>query len=414
MNLPAPPSRSAPRAVAPPSRADWRRAYAAELDELFRQRLRVAASLFLILHVGAFVAIKEGSHTPFALGLRIGVVPLVGLLLASTWLPSLGRAGRAIAGSFIALIASYAAWNSVLAGTTLETRALMLTMLGAGLLFPFGTTMMLVLSTWVVGLFLVVASRAGDSAALTAGAFFIFGAGALATVAASLSSRLREREFLARRDLRIANEQTDALLRNMLPEAIADRLKGEEGFIADRHPEVTVMFADIAGFTSMSASLPPDTLVSFLNDFFSALDSLTTKHGLEKIKTIGDAYMVVGGLPEPRDDHADAIASMALDMQTELGGLTTPDGNPLVFRIGIHTGPVVAGVIGVKKLSYDLWGDTVNTASRMESHAEPGTIQVSDATRACLEGSYRFAARGEIAIKGKGAMKTFVLLGRSE
>jgi len=399
---------------APKPRADWRKAYAVELAELFRQRLRVAASLFLILHVGAFVAVKEGSHTPLAVGLRIGVIPLVATLLAATWSPRLGRAGRVIAGLFVALIASYAAWNSALAGSALETRALMLTILGAGLLFPFGTTAMLLLSVWVLGLFLVVASVADDGAARAAGGFFISGAGALATVAASLSSRLREREFQARRDLETANQQTDALIRNMLPVPIADRLKREEGFIADRHPEVTVMFADIAGFTSMSSSLAPDTLVSFLNDLFSELDSLTTKHGLEKIKTIGDAYMVVGGLPEPRDDHAEAIAEMALDMQTQLSGLTTPDGSPLVFRIGIHTGPVVAGVIGVKKLSYDLWGDTVNTASRMESHAEPGTIQVTDATRSRLEGRYGFAARGEVLIKGKGAMKTFVLLGRSE
>jgi class 3 adenylate cyclase len=392
------------------NRPDWRAAYESELSELFRTRLRVATSLFLILHVAAFIAVPDQHGSALADAVRLAIVPVVLALFGSTWWKALGRLGHSIAAAFIALIAAYAAWNSDLAGTALETRALMLTILGAGLLFPFGTATMLLLSLWVLGLFWFVA-RTGDAEARGAGAFFIFGAGALATVAAWLSSRLRESEFQARSDLRIANEKTDALVRNMLPESIAKRLKDAEGYIADRHGAVTVLFADIAGFTAMSANLPPDVLVSFLNDLFSELDALTTRYGLEKIKTIGDAYMVVGGLPEPRPDHAEAIANMALAMRDDLGALQTPDGKPLVFRIGIHTGAVVAGVIGVKKLSYDLWGDTVNTASRMESHAEPGTIQVSEPTWAILKDAYRLTPRGEIQVKGKGKLEAFVLEG---
>ncbi len=396
------------------TRPDWRPAYESELDELFRMRLRVASSLFFILHVAAFIAVPDNHGSALAASVRIALIPLVLALIATTWLKSLGKLGRSIAAVFIALIVAYAAWNNALTGSALETRALMLTILGAGLLFPFGTATMLLLSIWVLGLFWLVAARVSDADARAAGAFFVFGAGALATVAAWLSSHLRQREFLARRDLRIANEQTDALLRNMLPEPIAKRLKEEEGFIADRHPAVTVLFADIAGFTGMSASLPPDVLVSFLNDLFSELDALTTRYGLEKIKTIGDAYMVVGGLPEPRPDHAEAVADMALAMRDELGALSTPDGKRLVFRIGIHTGPVVAGVIGTKKLSYDLWGDTVNTASRMESHAEPGTIQVTEPTWEILKRRYRLTPRGEIQVKGKGKLQAFVLDERGE
>jgi adenylate cyclase len=188
------------------------------------------------------------------------------------------------------------------------------------------------------------------------------------------------------------------------------RLKRERGVIADRHAEATVMFADIVGFTAMSSTMQPELLVRFLNSLFSELDALTTKLGLEKIKTIGDAYMVAAGLPLARPDHAHAIARLALEMRAVVGKIDVPDGRELKVRIGIHSGPVVAGVIGATKLTYDLWGDTVNIASRMESHAEPGMIQVTEATRNLLEGRFRLEDRGSIQVKGKGAMNAFVLV----
>lgn len=212
-----------------------------------------------------------------------------------------------------------------------------------------------------------------------------------------------------RRALRHEREKSERLLLNVLPEPIAIRLKEEERPIAETYPGVTVLFADIVGFTEMSARLPPEQVVAWLDEVFSAFDELAGRLGLEKIKTIGDAYMAVAGLPHERGDHAIAAAEMALGMRKRIDALTTPLGGPLQMRIGMHSGPVVAGVIGRRKFIYDLWGDTVNTASRMESHGVPGAIQVSFVTRALLEGRYRFLERGPIAVKGKGEMDVYFL-----
>lgn len=210
--------------------------------------------------------------------------------------------------------------------------------------------------------------------------------------------------------LQVEQEKSERLLLNILPQPIAERLKQEPGIIAERFEEVTVLFADIVDFTPLSASVAPETLVTMLNDVFSLFDRLADKHGLEKIKTIGDAYMAVAGLPMPRPDHATAAVAMALDIQRELSGLAlTPNGRPLRVRIGLHTGPVVAGVIGQKKFSYDLWGDTVNTASRMESHGIAGCIQVTETTYRHLRLNYVFEKRGAIQVKGKGEVVTYLL-----
>jgi class 3 adenylate cyclase len=171
------------------------------------------------------------------------------------------------------------------------------------------------------------------------------------------------------------------------------------------------LFADIVDFTSRSERIAPEQVVEVLNDLFSAFDRLAWQRGLEKIKTIGDAYMVVGGLPEPRPDHAEAVAEMALTMLEEVTGRSDPSGRPLAVRIGIDTGPVVAGVIGTSRFSYDLWGDTVNTASRMESHGVPGCIQVTGRTYRRLRDRYRFQRRGPIPVKGKGDVVTYFLVG---
>ncbi len=207
-------------------------------------------------------------------------------------------------------------------------------------------------------------------------------------------------------------EQTDRLLLNILPEAIAHRLKTENSSIADTFEDVTVLFADIVGFTQLSTRMSPQDLVNLLNEIFSAFDQLAERHGLEKIKTIGDAYMVVGGLPVPRKDHAEAIAEMALDMQKEIARFSALNAEELNIRIGINSGSVVAGVIGIKKFIYDLWGDTVNIASRMESHGIPGCTQVTAATYALLRDKYIFEERGTIEVKGRGEMNVYLLVGR--
>jgi len=215
------------------------------------------------------------------------------------------------------------------------------------------------------------------------------------------------RYFTRQREL--AQARSEQLLLNVLPIPIAERLKRGERTIADHHPTATVLFADIVGFTQLSSGLAPTRLVAILNEVFSAFDHLADRHGLEKIKTIGDAYMVVGGLPEARADHAAAVARMALDMREAIAQVTA--GTGLEVRIGLHTGEVVAGVIGVRKFTYDLWGDTVNTASRMESHGAPGQIQLSEAAAQALGEQFECEARGEIEVKGKGPMRTFWLRG---
>jgi len=207
-------------------------------------------------------------------------------------------------------------------------------------------------------------------------------------------------------------EKSERLLLNILPQPIAERLKNDQGIIADTFAEATVLFADIVDFTRLATHISATDVVSLLNDIFSVFDSLAEKHGLEKIKTIGDAYLVVGGLPTPRPDHAEAIADMALDMQKAVGGKTRDTGGLLQVRIGIHTGPVVAGVIGTRKFIYDLWGDTVNIASRMESFGVPGAIQVTPAAYERLHNLYRLEERGNVQIKGKGEMTTYLLLGK--
>jgi adenylate cyclase len=211
--------------------------------------------------------------------------------------------------------------------------------------------------------------------------------------------------------LREEQVKSEKLLLNILPKAIAERLKQNETTIAEYFPEVTVLFADIVGFTKLSTTMSPIALVELLNQIFSGFDLICEQHGLEKIKTIGDAYMAVGGLPNPRADHAEAIAIMALDMQTEIARFNASNRKYFSIRVGIHSGPVVAGVIGIKKFIYDLWGDTVNIASRMESHGLPWRIQVSETTYKLLEHKYLFEERGTIEVKGRGGMKTYLLVG---
>jgi class 3 adenylate cyclase len=218
----------------------------------------------------------------------------------------------------------------------------------------------------------------------------------------------------SRRALALEQQRSERLLLNVLPAPIAERLKAGEAVIADAFPEVTVLFADLVDFTRSSRRSSPAQVVATLNELFSTFDRLAQHHGLEKIKTIGDAYMVAGGLPDPLPDHAQAVAELALAMREEVARRADPSGQPLAVRIGIDTGPVEAGVIGTSKFSYDLWGDTVNTASRMESHGIPGCIQVTARTYQRLQAGYRFQRRGPIPVRGMGEMVTYFLLGRNQ
>jgi class 3 adenylate cyclase len=226
-------------------------------------------------------------------------------------------------------------------------------------------------------------------------------------IQADISDRIR-----AEQALRLEKNKSERLLLNILPKPIVEQLKQFQGSLAEQFAEATILFADIVGFTPLSAEMPPLELLNLLNQIFSVFDQLAEKHGVEKIKTIGDAYMAVGGLPVAKDNHAEAIAQMALDMQQAIQQFQTEQGESFQIRIGINTGPVVAGVIGIKKFSYDLWGDAVNVASRMESSGLPGRIQVTAATKERLQDKFLFEERGAILVKGKGRMINYWLIGK--
>ncbi len=226
--------------------------------------------------------------------------------------------------------------------------------------------------------------------------------------------RLQRRNFVNLRRIGDERGRYRVLLNQILPTEIVERLEKGEGEIADEFAESTVLFADIVGFTAVSERHKPAEVLALLNRIFRSFDALAAGHEVEKIKTNGDAYMAAGGLPQIRPGHCEAIAGLALDMMQAVTDIRWPDGTPVSLRIGIHTGPLIAGVIGKSRFAYDLWGDTVNTASRMESHSSNGRIQVSDSVRAVLGDAFTFDPHGTIDVKGKGPMKTWFLTGRSD
>jgi class 3 adenylate cyclase len=287
------------------------------------------------------------------------------------------------------------------------------------ILYTYTAIKLMFVYATVVGWIIVVAYNTFASfvihpslAALVENNFHLFMANLLGMFANYLMEYYIRRDYFQDRLLAKEREKVERLLLNILPQPIAERLKEEQATIADHFAEATILFADIVGFTQISARISPPEVVDLLNKIFSMFDQLAERHGLEKIKTIGDAYMVAGGLPTPRAEHAEAVAEMALDMQQKIARFNQESNEPISIRIGINTGPVVAGVIGLKKFSYDLWGDAVNTASRMESHGLASCIQVSQATYERLRDKYWLQERGVIYVKGKGEMLTYLLTGR--
>jgi adenylate cyclase len=231
-----------------------------------------------------------------------------------------------------------------------------------------------------------------------------------ARINASLEKKLlRDRERAIAEALRVEKEHSEALLLNILPSTIVERLRRGERVIADRIADATILFSDLVDFTTLTGRLPPQRTVALLGALFAEFDALAARFGLEKIKTIGDGYMVAGGLPEARRDHAAAVAEMALEMREAATRAAGGFNEFVELRIGMHSGELVAGVIGTQKFVYDVWGDTVNTAKRMETYGAPGRIHVSAATRQMLGSAYRFEPRGALELKGKGPMETFFL-----
>lgn len=213
-------------------------------------------------------------------------------------------------------------------------------------------------------------------------------------------------------ELNAEKETSDRLLLSIFPEVIAERLKRDTGIIADSFAETSILFADINDFSSLLAQKTPIQVVELLGQVFASFDRLAAQNGLEKIKSVGDSYMVAAGIPVPRPDHAQAIAELAFAMQEEIVRFDAGIGTPLQLRIGINSGPVIAGVIGTAKLAYDIWGETVGTAAQMEAYGLPGSIQVTAATYALLKEGYVFEERGEFYVKGEGSIRTYLLIGR--
>jgi class 3 adenylate cyclase len=267
---------------------------------------------------------------------------------------------------------------------------------------------------------LVIIAVIGDEANQVAFAdFFVISVALIGGATAFGIERSVRLLFLRERELDQARRRADQLLRNILPDAIVDQLAEREitldrGYLAEGHEEVAVVFVDLVGFTQQAGRTSPERMVAALDEVFTRFDELADRHGLEKVKTIGDAYMAVAGAPKPRADDVEAAAEMALDALASLDDARWPSGEPIGVRVGLACGPAVAGVIGRRKFAYDLWGDTVNTASRLESHGSPGHIQVSEGVFERLRDRFLFSDPQVVDLKGKGPTRTWFLLGRSE
>lgn len=343
------------------------------------------------------------------------LVAVLNLAVAATFaaIPLLHRFGPVTAAlAFIVLSCAFIFWVSALVGTGGGVYLFYLTVAALGVLFV-GTERIAIAALLAVAAALLMAAAhlflPHSTGFLDAvGLRTSFAVNAIASAAMVFAV-----VHYAVREIARAEAQADALLANILPPAVAQRLKRDASApIADAYDEASILFADMAGFTARAADTEPAELVRFLNAVFSRLDAMVERHGLEKIKTSGDAYMVVSGVPEPRPDHAGAIAALALEMRDDLAGLTDARGRAVPLRLGIASGPVVAGVVGTRKFFYDVWGDAVNLAARMEQTGAPGRIHLAPQTAALLPPGFILEERGEIEVRGKGTMRTWFLHGR--
>jgi class 3 adenylate cyclase len=391
----------------------------AGLESRFREQYRASATrqVRVTLLVGcvlfvAFILVDRWADPGLALSawpVRAAVAAVFLVSLGLTYTPWWPRVrGRVLWA--VALIAGIGLCALiVIGGPLVELRwvGLVLVVLAADTLLRIAFPALLLLSAAFLVIWPATLAVSGDlTREIVIGGWIALGSAfVIGLLAAYTIERYARRGFLYEREAARERERSERLLLNILPAPIAERLKENEGPIADHHAEATILFADIAGFTAMSSRMPADELVTMLNAVFTGFDQLARRHGVEKIKTIGDAYMAVAGLPDAAPDHSERIAELALDMR---------DQSSLPIRIGIDTGAVVAGVIGESKFIYDLWGDAVTTASRMESHGVPGEIQVTEAVRDRLADRYEFAPRGEIEVKGRGRMRTWLLAKRRE
>ncbi|CAN5794115.1 adenylate cyclase [soil metagenome] len=384
-----------------------------------RWQVRLAIAVAVIVY-GAFAWLDVWMAPDLAgvfLTIRILVAAVFGLALAVTFAP-VGLTTREV---FICLGILAAAVGILrmmeLATAVVAVRyfsGLLLVILAAHSMFRLRFQTAMLVSLLVVAAWTIQTALRGETQwwEYLNGQCFLVAAVILGMFASYSIERFSRRAWLAQRDAEVEHEKSERVLFNVLPEPIAERLKEGEGPIAEAFPEATIVFVDLVGFTNLSSSLDPRRLVGLLNRLFTEFDRIAEAHGIEKIGTSGDSYMAVAGVPVPVDDHAERIAEAALAIRDRIA---TREGDiDVQVRIGIATGPVVAGVIGEKKLYYDLWGNPVTIASRMQAHGLPGEIQVTEAVRDALEGRYVFEERGVIDVKGVGEMRTWLLVARAD
>lgn len=384
-----------------------------------RWQVRLAIAVAVIVY-GAFAWLDVWMAPDLAgvfLTIRILVAAVFGLALAVTFAP-VGLTTREV---FICLGILAAAVGILrmmeLATAVVAVRyfsGLLLVILAAHSMFRLRFQTAMLVSLLVVAAWTIQTALRGETQwwEYLNGQFFLVAAVILGMFASYSIERFSRRAWLAQRDAEVEHEKSERVLFNVLPEPIAQRLKEGEGPIAEAFPEATIVFVDLVDFTNLSSSLDPRRLVGLLNRLFTEFDRIAEAHGIEKIGTSGDSYMAVAGVPVPVDDHAERIAEAALAIRDRIA---TREGDiDVQVRIGIATGPVVAGVIGEKKLYYDLWGNPVTIASRMQAHGLPGEIQVTEAVRDALEGRYVFEERGVIDVKGVGEMRTWLLVARAD
>jgi len=385
-------------------------------SDLRQARLSIGVSIILNAGFAPLDYLVLTENIALALTLRVGVATLVfaTLLGLSTLRYFKSRLAWLAGSAILAFTLAYAAMNAVSNSPDVYLSGYVLVILFLLVFVPIGFVKASAISWFCTIIFAAVIpfTRNIDLGSLLTIYSQFVAANLMGMFALYWMERLHRLAFVNLQAIADERSRYRALLTRILPASIVERLEGGEGGIADDHAETTVLFTDIVGFTEISTRCQPAAMVAFLNKVFGRYDELVARHGVEKIKTIGDAYMVAGGLPEPRADHAEAVADLALDMMAETARLESPDGRPVQIRIGIDTGPLTAGVIGESRFLYDLWGDTVNTASRMESQGAPGRVQVSDAVYRRLSAKYRFERLGEIDVKGKGSMATWNLVAR--
>lgn len=398
---------------------DWEveREFRDEDNQAAIGRARMTAALAIILSVPFVTAdLLIAQDSPWLLvGIRVlALAGFLALVALSVWWRAAYRYIQWIAGGatvFYAWCAVVGALSTDAPREYARTASVLLLLALVGLtrvrFRPAGVTTAF---TLLPVAYVVVARRDSWDAALLEGVGLIT-FGVLILTVAFVLERSKRVAFLAQRELAAERQRSDDLLHNILPEPIAQRLRENPGAIAESAEEATVLFADIVGFTNFSSELPPHEVVELLDLLFGKFDDLCEDSGIEKVKTIGDAYMAVAGIPRPNADHAAAMVELAFDMQRAATAIAPLWPTDLKLRIGLSSGPVVAGVIGHRRFAYDLWGDTVNTASRMESHGLPNRIQVSEPTYDLLKDRYAFGAPQKMDIKGKGTMTTYFLLG---